>query len=147
MARSYITAVAAIAVVAMLPGPAVAGIVIGEAERTGPAIILAPPDGETATEAPAEPPPIPRVKPERKKVSTPKPAKQKAPAKKAPEKKATQKKAPAKKAPAKPAASPPQQSKACDYCYGCLSASHTCRRQWVCGKRYNELLALGLCRR
>jgi len=147
LARAYIAAVAAgAAVVAMLAGPALAGIVIGEADRSEPAIILAPPEGETATEAPAEPPPIPREKPQRKKVSKPKPDPQKAPAKKAPEKKAAQKKAPAKKQPAK-AVAPPQQSKACDYCYGCLSASHVCRRQWVCGKRYSELLALGLCRR
>lgn len=152
LALAYSTAVAAIAMLAMLPGPACAGIVIGEANRSEPAIILAPPDKETVTETPAEPPPLPRVKPQRKKVSAPKPEEQKAPvkkapAKKAPEKKATQKKAPVAKAPAKAQAAPPQQSKECDYCYSCLSMVPSCRRQWVCGKKYTERLAAGFCRR
>ena len=136
----------------MLPGPAFAGIVIGEANRSEPAIILAPPEKDTVTETPAEPPPIPRMKPQRKKVSEPEPAQQKspakkAPAKKAPEKKATEKKAPAKKAPAKAQAAPAQKSKDCDYCYSCLSSVPTCRRKWVCGKKYTEYFAAGFCRR
>ncbi len=147
LALAYVTAVAAIALLAMLPGPALAGIVIGEANRSEPAIILAPPEQETVIETPTEPPPIPRIKPQRKKASEPKPAEQKAPAKKAPEKKAPAKQAPAKQAPAKAQAAPPQQSKDCDYCYSCLSSVPSCRRQWVCGKKYTEYLAAGFCRR
>lgn len=139
--------IAAVAMLAMLPGPAFAGIVIGEANRSEPAIILAPPEKETVTETPAEPPPLPRIKPQRKKASEPKPAQKKAPAKKAPEKKATQNKPPARKAPAKAQAAPQQQSKDCDYCYSCLSMVPSCRRQWVCGKKYTERLAAGFCRR
>jgi outer membrane biosynthesis protein TonB len=138
-----------------------ASLVILAQSRSEPAIILGPLPDETVPEAPKdpaaqstvaeeverEPPPIPRKKPERKTVSAPKPAQQKAPAQKAPAQKAPAQKAPAQKAPAKPAISPPQQAKDCDYCYGCWSSTPTCKRQWVCGKRYSELLAAGLCRR
>ncbi|HUE47021.1 MAG TPA: hypothetical protein VMO81_12285 [Aestuariivirgaceae bacterium] len=119
--------------------------------RSEPAIILGPlpedtvpeaakdPDAEsTAAEKPdRDPPPIARKKPERPKAAATRPAQQKA----------VTKKAPAQKAPAKAAISPPQQAKDCDYCYGCWSSTHACRRQWVCGNRYSELLAAGLCRR
>jgi outer membrane biosynthesis protein TonB len=136
-------------------------------DRTRPAIILGPPPGEStaesADEAEAEGPPRPlppiaRKKPQPpKKVSAPKAPQKKAATKKAPAKKAAAKKAPAKKpaaqkAPAKKAVakapvSPPQQAKDCDYCYGCEALVPTCKRQWVCGKRYTERLAAGLCRR
>lgn len=147
LALGYITAVAALTLLAVLPGPVLAGVVIGKAYPDGPAIILTPPEESPITDAPAEPPPLPRVKPER-----PKPIEQKAKAKEPAVKKAEQKKTPArkaeqKKAPAKTQAAPPEQSKQCDYCYGCLSASHDCRRQWTCGKRYREVVVLGLCRR
>jgi hypothetical protein len=156
MRRAYAAAVAATLLV-LLGSGAAAQTGSAPVERSEPAIILAPPPGESASDAPAESqvepqaeppgaeplPPIARKKPEPpKKVSAPKPAQQKAPAKKAPAKKA-----PARKAPAKAAISPPQQAKNCDYCYGCESLSHACRRQWVCGARYSELLAAGLCRR
>jgi outer membrane biosynthesis protein TonB len=125
-----------------------------------PAIILAPPPGEAAPEPPAthrseavepqaapvveaevpdrEPPPVARKKPPPpKKVSAPRRAPKQAPAKQTP----------AKQAPARSATSPAPQSQNCDYCYGCESLSAICKRQWVCGQRYSELLAAGLCRR
>jgi hypothetical protein len=138
-----------------------ASLVILAQSRSEPAIILGPlpddtvpeaatdPDAEsTAAEGPdRDPPPIARKKPERPKATATRPAQQKAVTKKAPTQKAPAQKAPAQKAPAKPAISPPQQAKDCDYCYGCWSSTPTCKRQWVCGKRYSELLAAGLCRR
>jgi hypothetical protein len=134
-----------------------ASLVILAQSRSEPAIILGPLPDETVPEAPKdpaaqstvaeeaerEPPPIARKKPERPKATATRPAQQKAVTKK----KAPTQKAPAQKAPAKPAISPPQQAKDCDYCYGCWSSTPTCKRQWVCGKRYSELLAAGLCRR
>ena len=125
-------------------------------EHKQPSIILEPPPGEStdksaddaeAAEPPRPLPPIARKKPAPpKKVSAPK-APQKAAAKKAPAKKPVAQKAPAKKAVAKAPVSPPQQAKDCDYCYGCEALVPTCKRQWVCGKRYTERLAAGLCRR
>jgi hypothetical protein len=143
MKQAYIAVVTA-AVVAMLFGSvALAQSESTSVERTEPAIILGPPPDESASEAPAELPPIARKKPEPPKtVSAPKPPPQKAPAKRA-----TQKKAPAKPAPVRAAVSPPQQAKDCDYCYGCESLSAACKREWVCGKRYSDRFAAGLCRR
>lgn len=130
-------------------------------DRSHPAIILEPPPGESpaesadeveAKEPPRPLPPIARKKPQPpKKVSAPKApqkaAVKKAPAKKAPAKKPVAQKAPAKKAAAKAPVTPPQQAKDCDYCYGCEALVPTCKRQWVCGKRYTDRLAAGLCRR
>jgi hypothetical protein len=130
-------------------------------EHKQPSIILEPPPGEStvnsadeveAEEPPRPLPPIARKKPQPpKKVSTPKApqkaAAKKAPAKKAPAKKPVAQKAPAKKAAVKAPVTPPQQAKDCDYCYGCEALVPTCKRQWVCGKRYTDRLAAGLCRR
>lgn len=125
-------------------------------DRTHPAVILGPPPGESnaesadeveAQEPPRPLPPIARKKPQPpKKVSAPKPP-QKTAAKKAPAKKPAAQKAPAKKAAAKAPVTSPQQAKDCDYCYGCEALVATCKRQWVCGKKYTDRLAAGLCRR
>ena len=154
-------AAAGAAVVAVLIGLlADSGFVaVAQAEavdRTHPAIILGPPPGESAAESPDDAeaeaprplPPIARKKPQPPKtVSAPKAPQKKATAKKAPAKKPAAQKAPAKKAAAKAPVSSPQQAKDCDYCYGCEALVPTCRRQWVCGTKYTERLAAGLCRR
>lgn len=144
MRRAWFAIVASGAVAAMLLGAgAGAEDVTPPIERTGPAIILKPPPDAEVAETPAVPVPIARKKPTPpKKASAPKPSQQKSAVSNAPAKKA-----PAKKAPVKAAAPPQQQAKSCDYCYGCASLSHICRRTWVCGSRYSELLAAGFCRR
>lgn len=140
------TLIAALAAAAVLlcaaTGDALAQSVPGA--RSEPAIILGPPPAANEPDAAEEeaerdPPPIARKKPQPpKRVSAPKRPRKAAPAKKAP-----QRKAPARAA----TTAPPQQAKECDYCYGCEAAVHACRRQWVCGKRYADRLAAGLCRR
>jgi hypothetical protein len=158
MRQAFTAAVAAVLLALLgLAAPAHSESVSQERK---PAIILAPPPGEAAPEPPAaneaepdepqaapaveaevpdrEPPPIARKKPPPpKKVSAPKPAQKTAPARSAP----------ARSAPARAAVTPAPQAKDCDYCYGCESLSDVCKRRWVCGRRYSELLAAGLCRR
>ena len=161
MRQAFIAAFAALLLV--LLGSAGPGFSEPAPQERKPAIVLAPPSGEAAEPQaePAEvedsnrqPPPIARKKPTPppRKVSAPKrtpqkPAAKKAPPKKAPAKKAAAKRAPAQKAPVRGAASPAPQAKDCDYCYGCESLAAICKRQWVCGKRYTDRLAAGLCRR
>ena len=157
MRQAFTAAVAALLLV--LLGSAGPGFSESAPQERRPAIVLAPPSGEAVEPeaAPAveaevsnrEPPPIARKKPTPpKKVSARKRTAEKPAAKKAPAKKAPAKKqAPARKAPARAAASPAPQAKDCDYCYGCESLAAICKRQWVCGKRYTERLAAGLCRR
>ena len=151
MRQAFIAAFAVLLPVLLGAGPA-----FGEPapQERKPAIVLAPPPGAAveAESAPAveadvpgrPPPPIARKKP------TPPPRKASAP-QRAPEKPAARKapaeKAPAKTPPARAAASPAPQAKDCDYCYGCESLSAVCKRQWVCGRKYTERLAAGLCRR
>lgn len=132
-----------------------AGPVFGEpaTQERKPAIVLAPPPGQAVepeedpaieTAVPSRPPPpIARKKPTPppKKATARKRAPEKPPARKAPAKKAVN------QAPPRAAVSPAPQAKDCDYCYGCESLSAMCKRQWVCGKRYTERLAAGLCRR
>lgn len=146
MRQAFVAAVAVLSLVMF--GAAGPGFGEPAPQERKPAIVLAPPAGEAVepeaeppVEAAAptrEPPPIARKKPTpTKKASAPKRAAEKPAAKKAP----------AQKAPARAAVSPAPQAKDCDYCYGCESLSHHCRRQWVCGRQYTERLAAGLCRR
>ncbi|MFW6076942.1 MAG: hypothetical protein ACOC71_04260, partial [Hyphomicrobiales bacterium] len=142
MRQAFNAAVAAV-LLALAGVAASAGSEPAPQERQ-PAIILAPPPGDAAPDEPEaataveaevpdrEPPPIPKRKPPplRKKATAPKPAQQTPPA---------------QKAPARAATSPAPQAKDCDYCYGCESLSVICKRQWVCGKRYKDRLAAGLC--
>ena len=150
MRQAFIAAVAALLLVML--GAAGPGFAESAPEERKPAIVLAPPPGEPAPEIDEvpnrEPPPVARKKPTPpKKASAPQRAPEKPSAKKAPAKKAPAQKAPAQKAPARAAVSPAPQGKDCDYCYGCESLTHHCKRQWVCGRQYTERLAAGLCRR
>jgi hypothetical protein len=149
MRQAFIAGVAALLLVLLGAGGPGFGESAPQARK--PAIVLAPPPGVApeTTEVPnRQPPPVARKKPTPpKKVSAPQRAPEKPAAKKAPAKKSPPRKVPANKAPDRAAASPAPQAKNCDYCYGCESMAAICKRQWVCGKRYTDRLAAGLCRR
>jgi uncharacterized caspase-like protein len=100
-----------------------------------------PPAIETEEPAPEPPPSIERKAPQPKpavKAKKPAPRKAVAPERPAP------KKVIRKQAPRKEAISTPK-GKDCDFCFACMSESLTCRRTWVCGARYRDRLAQGLC--
>lgn len=90
--------------------------------------VVAPPAPPRIEKKPAPEPPAITRKPAQKKAVAPKPAIDK----------------PRRKEPQKAVNTAPDQ---CGFCFACLSEAHHCRRTWVCGARFRDRQAQGLCNR